>query len=125
MDEDRFKTAYGIHSFFFLSLDQKDALTGLRRSSQERQTVSKDHVTHIHLVIQHNRHFAAVQISIIPFSIPRFPRQNFYSSTFRYSLCCQSSAEAGLSTDLISTVVQKIYDIHYQPSEWDFSDNDW
>ncbi len=41
--------------------------------------------------LQESSHFAAIQITIIPFRLERHPRQVFFSAAYRVSLCCQDA----------------------------------
>ena len=126
MDEIELKANCGRHSFYISLQDQKEAITSLKRNLQPpRHAVSKDHTTHVHLVTQHEQHWAAVQISIQPFPIPTFPGQKFHSCHFRYSPCCQTPAQTRPTLDHISNAVQRIYDVFYQPTQWDFSVRQW
>jgi hypothetical protein len=113
MDESKFISSCHRNSFY-ISLHDQDL------ENPRRQIVSAVHTTHVHFVIQYKQHWAAVQLSISPFNLVQFPSQTFYSSSFRYSLCCDSLSGTGL----ISTV-QRIYDEHFHPSRWDFSPKYW
>ena len=90
-----------------------------------RQPVSKSHPTHVHLVTQHEEHWAAVLLSIQPFYLPTFLGRTFYSCYFQNTLCCQTIVESISSIDLISNVVQQICNVYYQPIQWNFSTTHW
>jgi hypothetical protein len=124
MDEIKFQENCGRQSFY-ISLENQDTITKEGTPQLSRQKLSKDHVTYIHFVIHYEQHWAAVQIPISPFSIQGFPGQKFYSCHFHYTLCCQTSSKTGPSIDLISTVVQRIFDAQFRPIDWDFSIKDW
>lgn len=110
MDESKFSSSCGHNSFYISLHDQK-------LENPSRQTVSGVHTTRVHFLVQYEQHWAAVQLSISPFSLVQFPSQIFYSSSFRYSLCCHPPPKV----HLINSVVQRIYDAHFHPSQWSFS----
>ena len=122
MDESKFKAICNRNSFYISLEDQKEAVSRLERDLRPlRLIVSKDHKTHVHLAVQHGQHWAAVQISISPFSLRSIPGQRFYSCCFRYTSCC----ETFVPKDVLSDVVQSVYDVYYQPTQWDFSSKHW
>lgn len=128
MDEIKLEESCGSRSFYISLQRQEEAIASLGKKSQpSRQFVSKDHSTYVHFGLELQRHWAAVQITICPFSLPGFLGQTFYSCQLRYTLCCQSCqvSATGPSINLISTAAQRIYDIFYQPSQWNFSVESW
>ncbi|PMD60272.1 uncharacterized protein K444DRAFT_400042 [Hyaloscypha bicolor E] len=110
MDESKIRLSCH-HNSFYIPLDERD------QEKSSRQAVSAVHTTHVHFVVQYEQHWAAVQLSISPFALAAFPGQTFYSSHFRYSLCCHPPPRH----DLINSVVQRIYDARFHPSPWNFS----
>jgi len=121
MDESKFRPNSN-HNVFYISLeDQRTAVAGLERGLRPRSSISKNHKTYVHLAVQHEQHWAAVQVSITPFSLRSIPGQKFYSCCFRYTLCCETS----VPNNILSAAVQSVYDVYYQPNQWDFSNEHW
>jgi len=110
MDESKFISSCHDNSFYISLHDQK-------LKDPPKQKISTVDRTHVHFVIQHGVHWAAVQLEISPFSLAKFPGQKFFKSRFRYSLCCHPLP----GIEFINSVVQRIYDDHFHPCLWDFS----
>lgn len=126
MDEAIFKSNCCGRSFYTSLQEQKDSLALVGANARPLcPSISKEHLTFVHLVIHQGDHWAAVQITISPFSIQDFPSQTFYACRLRYTLCCQTTATKASFAAHIFTVVQRIYDIHYHPTQWDFSVERW
>ncbi|OBT59890.1 hypothetical protein VE03_10637, partial [Pseudogymnoascus sp. 23342-1-I1] len=85
-----------------------------------RKTLSIDNPTYDNFVVNLEPHRAAVQITTTPFAIRTFPGQTFYSSKYRYTLCCSAA-----NPTAISQAVQRTYDINYRLVKWDFSNESW
>ncbi|KAM3074526.1 hypothetical protein ACMFMF_006533 [Clarireedia jacksonii] len=86
-------------------------------------TLSKAHATYVHLVVQLEGHWAAVQIGLYPFIIQDISGQTFYRCHYRYTLCCSSKDREDTSTrSLVENAVQTVYDAYYRPVWWNFSD---
>ncbi|KAF7894673.1 uncharacterized protein EAF01_010123 [Botrytis porri] len=86
-------------------------------------TLSKTCPTYVHLIVQLEDHWAAVQISLCPFVIQDISGQTFYRCHYRYTLCCSSiDEEDGSLHSFVEKTVQTIYDVYYQPLWWNFSD---
>jgi hypothetical protein len=88
-----------------------------------RPTLSATESTFVHFLVQVQLHSGAVQISINPFTVEDFPGQTFFSSQYRYKICC-AKAPSGLG-DTIKERVQQVYDTFYGPGPWDFSREKW
>jgi hypothetical protein len=110
MDESNFSPACGSNSFYITLQEQNERNT-------PRWAVSDVHTTHVHFAVQQGQHWAAVQLSITPFTVEDFPHQTFHSKSFLYLLCCHLPQ----ATDFISSVVQRIYDTRFQLSQWNCS----
>jgi hypothetical protein len=89
----------------------------------QQATLSKTCSTYVHLVVQLEDHWAAVQITLCPFIIQDISGQTFYRCHYRYTLCCSSNDGEDASTrSLVQNAVQTIYDAYYRPLLWNFSD---
>jgi hypothetical protein len=126
MDESQFKARRSPTSIYISLQDQEQAETGLEHNLPPRLLkVSKDHKTYVHLAVQQEQHWAAVQISILPFSLQQIPDQKFYSCHFAYTWCCEAPVTTAPPNDVLGSVVQRIYDVYFQPTQWDFSSKHW
>jgi hypothetical protein len=85
-----------------------------------RHHISLTTITYIHLFVQSGPHSSAVQITISPFSLENYPKQTFFHSKYRYSLCCEKAPQDTVAT-IVKERVQKVYDAFYLPGYWDFS----
>ncbi|OBT72980.1 hypothetical protein VF21_07889 [Pseudogymnoascus sp. 05NY08] len=83
----------------------------------ERETISMNSPTYIHFTVNLEPHWAAVQITITPFTVRTIPGQTFYTSKYRYTLCCDLA-----NPTAISQIVQQTYDNSYRPTQWNFSE---
>ena len=122
MDESKL---YSHRSFYISLQDQLNAISAsevIARRPGHR--VPKDRTTRIHFAAQHDQHWAAIQVFITPFGIKAIPNQTFFSCRFRYTLCCQTALGADNSSELLDAV-QRIYDVYFQPTQWDFSSKCW
>ena len=81
-----------------------------------QRKISTTTPTYIHFAVKLDHHWAAVQVTISPFTIRSIPNQTFYTSSYRYALCCSLAVP-----NIICETVQVIYDVHYRPTQWDFS----
>ncbi|OBT60258.1 hypothetical protein VE03_10195 [Pseudogymnoascus sp. 23342-1-I1] len=84
---------------------------------EERETISMNSPTYIHFTVNLEPHCAAVQITITPFTVRTIPGQTFYTSKYRYTLCCDLA-----NPTAISQIVQQTYDNSYRPTQWNFSE---
>jgi hypothetical protein len=129
MEETKFEKVCGINSFYVSLEEQKQTTSTVARDLRSsRRLVSKDSASFVHFILEHESHWAAIQIVISPFTLKSYPGQQFYSCQLHYALGCQrcSAPEGdGPSIDLISTSAQRIYDIFYRPGPWDFLVRDW
>jgi hypothetical protein len=93
-----------------------------KESSEQspRQYISSTTITYVHFFVQSGPHSAAVQITINPFSLGNYPKQTFFHSKYRYSLCCGKAPQDSLATT-VKERVQNVYDAYYLPGHWDFS----
>ncbi|KAF8850017.1 hypothetical protein BDZ45DRAFT_697076 [Acephala macrosclerotiorum] len=122
MDESKLKAIRSRNSVYISLQDQEQAEAGLEHNLRpQRLKLSKDHTTYVHLAVQQEQHWAAVQISLSPFSLQHIPEQKFYSCHFCYTWCCEAPATTGPPNDVLGSVVQRIYDVYFQPTQWDFS----
>jgi hypothetical protein len=88
-----------------------------------RHPLSSTTPTYVHLLVQSGPHSAAIQISINPFTLEKYPKQTFPSSKYRYALCC-SKAPPDVAA-AVRKKVQQVSDAQYQPCRWDFSHDEW
>ncbi|KFZ02083.1 hypothetical protein V500_00451 [Pseudogymnoascus sp. VKM F-4518 (FW-2643)] len=88
-----------------------------RLFQEERETISMNSPTYIHFTVNLEPHWAAVQITITPFTVRTIPGQTFYTSKYRYMLCCDLA-----NPTAISQIVQQTYDNSYRPTQWNFSE---
>ncbi|KAJ8068742.1 hypothetical protein OCU04_002439 [Sclerotinia nivalis] len=117
MDESKVKTICDRNSVYISLKDQANVNTVLQCP---RRPVSKERKTRIHFVVNHEVHYAAVQLSICPFDLPFIPKQKFFQCSFRWTQCCESAPLEDISREVLRAV-QRIYDCYYHPTQWDFS----
>lgn len=86
--------------------------------------ISRSYPTYIHLSVKLTSHYCAVQVTITPFVLSDHPEQTFFSSSFRYAICC-TQATSTETNALIIERVQQIYDVYYRPCIWNFSAEQW
>jgi hypothetical protein len=104
----------------YISLKERRNAETREGSQSPRRAVSRECPTHIHFPIHDDGHWAAVQLSILPFELQDIPKQKFFQSRFRYTWCCETAPRADITRD-----VQGVYDDYFHPSPWDFSHGYW
>ncbi|KAI9768146.1 MAG: hypothetical protein M1839_004173 [Geoglossum umbratile] len=112
------------NSYSFSQEEQTNAAKVYRNLRQCR--LSRENPTYIHLTVELNGHWAAVQIVVTPRPHPQFRRQRIFSPLYRYNLCCQSgsSSTEDAGRRKVSQAVQNIIGVNFQLGGWDFSDQD-
>jgi hypothetical protein len=121
MDESKLQLAISDRDSIYISLlEQRNAETEGEGSRSPRRRISRERTTRIHFPIHHDKHWAAVQLSISPFELRQIPNQKFFRCRFRYTWCCETVPTADISRE-----VQQIYDCYFQPTQWDFSSIYW
>lgn len=97
-------------SILYHTLEEQNDILHTKEGLPPRRTVSTTRSTYIHFGVQLEEHLAAVQLIIAPFTIRSIPGQTFYTSNYRYTLCCNSE-----NPSTICQIVQRTYDIYYHP----------
>ena len=104
----------------YRTLDEQTALLRIKEGLPSRRTLSTTRPTYVQFPVQLERHWAAVQITVTPFILRKIPGQTFYTSSYRYTLCCDLA-----NPSPICQIVQRTYDVDYHPIQWDFSNKNW
>ncbi len=128
MGEQRFTDLIGITNMgsseqptlFIISDHQQEINSVKQKVKFTRHAVSRFHSTHVFLRVRLSSHYAAIYLTIHSFHVQQHQEQIFFSSFYDYFLCCTHS-ESVITSLLIAEHVQIIYDIYYQPEQWDFS----
>lgn len=118
MNEAEFVSLCKANSYYCSQKQQTEAT-----KKPSRHPLSPTTPTYVHLLVQSGPHSAAIQISINPFSLEKYPKQIFFSSKYRYTLCC-SKAPPDVAV-AVREKVQQVSDAQYQPCRWDFSHDEW
>jgi hypothetical protein len=118
MDEASFQALCNSFTYYH-TLDEQNT-TIHTNGGFHLQKISSTKSTYIHFAVKLDHHWAAVQLTITPFAIRSIPDQAFYKARYRYALCCDSAVSS-----VICDTVQKTYDVHYRPAQWDFSSKLW
>ena len=105
-------------SIHHLSPEEQNSI--IRTKLNVQRTICSTTPTYVHFNVKLHDHWAAIQITIAPFTIRTIPGQVFYKSSYRYTLCCEAA-----DPSTICDTVQRAYDIYYHPTQWDFSTQYW
>jgi hypothetical protein len=105
---------------YYHTLEEKNASIHSEGGFHLQRKISTIRPTYVHFAVELDDHWAAVQITINPFAIRSIPDQAFYTCCYSYTLCCDSAIPSA-----ICETVQRMYDVHYRPIQWDFSSKLW
>jgi hypothetical protein len=96
-----------------------------RTKKLESAPVNGKHDRHIYFIVEQQKHYASVRISISAFQVDDYPDQWFHSSSAHYTLCCRD-AKIENFRDRLRTTAQQVYASSFQYQKWDFSsDHCW
>ncbi|KAF8847680.1 hypothetical protein BDZ45DRAFT_314554 [Acephala macrosclerotiorum] len=116
--EDRVLSSMCIDPTSYCSFSEQGE--ALKQGQAARRMVSRDGNTYIHMVVPILTHWVAVQVTISPFALEKFPGQTFFSSQLRYGPCCRQIHDGG-TLDAVRDTVQKVIDSFYRPVCWNYS----
>lgn len=106
----------------FCSPAEQNEAAGLC-ANHPRRPLSESNPTYVHFVSDLTRHYAAVQITITPFTLPQIRKQTLFYPTYRYITCCRNVSLED-AQGRIECAVQYIVDAFYQIGRWDFSEKE-
>ncbi|CZS92382.1 uncharacterized protein RAG0_02805 [Rhynchosporium agropyri] len=103
---------------YYTLAEQRDGST--QQESRQRK-VSHDGNTYICMIVSIPAgHWVAVQITVAPFSLEKFPDQIFFSSKLRYGPCC-SAVDHEETSNVVRNAVQRAIDSSYRAVCWNYS----